>query len=591
MKRTVGKAGPLSIVAGTKSGRMLLGACLTLLLVGLTAAVFPITFLTNDDASIMYTFAGYFTGEPYPIHGFVNLPLGYFTSLLYMLVPTVPWWPVLQLLCVSISIWVIFYTIWDIGAENGVPAWGMAALNALLYATVLVYAVARLSFTLTACMLGTAGILRLLSVDTGGLNRESLTIYAMLESLALMIACFLFRNSTGYSMVCFWAAAVAYHALNTLVGWKKPERTREGLRILGYTFGCLVVFGGLIWLNNWSLEHMNPEGYAAFEDARGRYQDFPHVTYGEDPAFFASIGWDLAVYDLVGSFCFIDPHVTADSLNAILAYDKGTVAPLTERVSAALQYGEKFFRGNGPAEYMLVAPALISLWTLARFLRERKRWIEALIVFGIALGSFLLCLYLCFVERLILRAFQVIAIPAAAIMLAFCLRIRPNEPHRTKSKGTVFRAGLILLTLFSLGWGVAKNVLWIGQFEPQQQMQNMRTAEAYVMEHPQNVYICKPNFIFNSEAFKTYPEEKPTNLVDWGDAGMFSGWKTRQLERNGIEPFTMDVFRKENVYLIGTYSGQELEVLLDYLMANAGAKGYERVDTFGNGYAVFKVVY
>jgi len=158
---------PLARAAATKSGRMLLGACLTLLLVGLSAALLPITFLTNDDASIMYTFAGYYTGEPYPVHGFVNLPLGYFTSLLYMLLPQVPWWPVLQLLCVSISIWVVFYTLWDAGAAGGIPAWAMVLIHTLLYATVLIYAVARLSFTLTACMLGTAGVLRILSVDSG----------------------------------------------------------------------------------------------------------------------------------------------------------------------------------------------------------------------------------------------------------------------------------------------------------------------------------------------------------------------------------------------------------------------------------------
>lgn len=592
MTRPANNAGWLAKTAGTKSGRMLLSACLTLLLVGLSAALFPITFLTNDDTSIMYTFAGYFTGEPYPIHGFVNLPLGYVTSLLYMLVPTVPWWPVLQLLCVSISIWVIFYSIWDIGAVGKMPVWFMTLVNALLYATVLIYAVVRLSFTLTACMLGTAGILRLLSADTGGEEREPLSIFAMLESAALMVVCFLFRNSTGYSMVCFWGAGVVYHALNTLTVWKKPEKTTELLRILGYAIGCLVLFGGLVWLNNWSLEHMNPDGYAAFEDARGRYQDFPHVTYAEDPAFFASIGWDQAVYDLVGSSCFLDPRITADSLNAILAYRTGTSAPMAQRVTAALQYGERFFRGNGPAEYMLTVPVLVALWTLYRVQRERKRWVEALIVFGVALGAFVLSLYLCFVERLILRAFEVIAIPAAVMMLALCLRIRPtkDQPRQTKPRAA-FRIALILFSLVALGWGVTKSMLWIGQFEPQHQMQQVRVAESYAMEHPENVYVCMPNFIFNSEAFKTYPNEKPTNLLDWGDTGMYSGWKTRQLERNGIEPFRPDVFRKENVYLMGTYDGTELLVLFNYLVVDAGATGYERVDSFGDGFAIFKVVY
>lgn len=592
MNEPAGKQGLLASAAATKSGRMLLGACLTLLLVGLTAAVLPIAFLTNDDTSIMYTFAGYYTGEPYPIHGFVNLPLGYLTSLLYMLLPTVPWWPVLQLLCVAISIWVIFYSLWDIGAANGVPAWAMALVNAVFYLTVLVYAVWRLSFTLTACMLGTAGILRLLSADTGGERREPLSLYAMIESLALLIFCFLFRNSTGYSMACFWAAGVGYHALNHAVSWKKPERRRELLRISAYVVGCLMVFGALVWLNGWSYQNMNPEGYAAFEEARGRYQDFPHVTYAEDPAFFASLGWDEETYNLVENYCYIDPHVTADSLNAILAYDTGAPGSLVARFSAALGYGEAFFRGNGPAEYLLVAPVSLALWSLYRFLREKKRGVETLAVLGLALGSFLLCLYLCFVERLILRAFQVIAIPAAAMMLSLCLRICGETRKReTRTGAKLFRAGLLGLTALALCWSLAKSWLWLGQYEPQKQMQDMRTAEAYAIAHEENVYLYMPTFIFPIEAFKTYPDEKPLNMLDWGDTGTYSGWKTRQLEINGIAQLTPGVFARDNVYLMGTLDGRELQVLFDYLAQDADAKGFERVDVFGEGYAIYKVVY
>lgn len=584
--------GPLARAAATKSGRMLLGACLTLLLVGLSAALLPITFLTNDDASIMYTFAGYYTGEPYPVHGFVNLPLGYFTSLLYMLLPQVPWWPVLQLLCVSISIWVVFYTLWDAGAAGGIPAWAMVLIHTLLYATVLIYAVARLSFTLTACMLGTAGVLRILSVDSGeGANGE-LTVYETLESLALMVFCFLFRNSTGYSMLCFWAAAVCYHALNGAAFRRGGERKRTLLHLGAFAAACLAVFGMLVWLNAWSYQAMNPEGYSAFEDARGRYQDFPHVTYDEDPAFFASLGWDREVYDLVDHYCYIDPHVTADSLNAILSYDTGGNAPLSERFRSAMEYGEAFFRGNGPAEYMLVVPVLLALWALVCFFRARKRLIELIVVLGLALGSFLLCLYLCMVQRLILRAFQVIAIPAAVMMLPLCLRIRAANPRPQKRKaGGVLRAGLVLLALVCVGWSVTKSALWLSRYYPQQQMRDMRTVERYAMEHGENVYLYMPTFIYNSEAFKTYPDQKPTNMLDWGDTGMYSGWKTRQLELNGIEPLTPDVFRKGNVYLMGTLEGGELQVLTDYLVKDAGAKGLERVDTIGTGYAVFRVVY
>lgn len=592
MNKRVKKTGPLARVAATKSGRMLLGACLTVLLVGLTAALMPIFFLTNDDASIMYTFAGYYTGEPYPIHGFVNLPLGYFTSLLYLLIPSVPWWPVLQLLCVSVSIWVIFSTIWDTGAENGVPAWAMLLINVLLYASVLIHAVARLSFTITACILGTAGILRLLSADTGKKPHEPVSLYAMLESLALMILCFLFRNSTGYNMVCFWAAALIYHALNEATLQTGEQRKKELLRLIGYALFGLMVFAGLVWLNGWSYRNMNPEGYAAFESARGKFSDFPHVAYEEAPAFFESLGWDSAIYNLATWHCYIDPHVTAESLNAIVSYDTGETASLMERLVAALRYGEAFFRGSGAAEYMLIAPVLCAIWAVIYFLREKKRAVETTVLFGIAVGSFALCLYLCFAERLILRSYQVIAIPAAVTMALLAIRIRGGNRRKIRRKGA--RAALIALAILSaltMGWSAVRNTVWLGQYDPSQQFADMRATEAYAMEHEDNVYIYMPTFIFNNEAFKTYPDQKPTNMIDWGDTGMYSGWKTRQLELNGIESLTPDVFQRDNVYIMGTIEGNELRVLVDYLVQDAGASGIEIVDTIGTGYAIYRVVY
>ena len=580
-------------LAETGRGRMQISACIALLFVGVTAAILPITFLTNDDTSIMYAFAGYFTGEPYPIHGFVNLPLGYITSLLYMILPQVPWWAVLQLLCVTISVWVTFYTIWDIAAANKISHRWVIVIQTLLYALVLIHPVARLSFTMTAAILGTAGVLRLFSIDTGGVKREPLSLLAFLESLALMIACFLFRNSTGFSLLCFWVAGVVYHALNVCF-LALPENRRPELKRLGtYAVVGVAVFAALIWLNGWSNRNMNPEGYAQFEEARGEFFDFPHVAYEDDPTFYASIGWDKETYDLVSKACFIDPHVTAESLNAVVAHGTGAAQQsLTTRLKGALDYGETFFRTNGAAQYMLVVPVLTALAAAYFFLRARKRVVEMLLVLGLSLGAFALCLYLCMVQRLILRAFQVIALPTAALLIPLMFRIRADNVQQPQRKaGKMIGIALVLLGLVSLGWGVTKTVLWFESYHPQQEIANMRTAEAYAMEHKDNAYIIQPTFIYNNEAFKTYPDQKPTNIIDWGDTGMYSGWKTRQLENNNLSALRPEIFQDAHVYLMGTNSAKELQVLVDYLIKHAGAKGLQQVDTVGEGYAVYKVVY
>lgn len=572
----------------TKSGRMLTSALLTLALVGLTAALFPITFLTNDDTSIMYALAGYYTGSPYPVHGFIGLPLGYLTSALYSVLPGVPWWPVLQLLAVGASAWVVFLAILGEGRQ---PLFSLG-LSLTLYATVFVYAVARLSFTLTACMLGTAGVVHLLSADTRdhiGVKRMR-GIYA--SSLALMALCFLFRNSTGYSLACFWAAAVVYHALNDSFYPEKPEKKRALLRLGGYALTGGVLFLALVLLNGWAYTNLNPTEYAAFEAARGEYMDFPHVTYEEDPEFFASIGWDEETYDLVEQFCFLDENVTAEALNAIVEHTQTEETGILAQLSGALAYGESFFRGNGPAEYMLVFPVLLALWSLVWFFREKRRAIDVLIVAGLALGAFALCFYLCMKQRLIVRSFQVIAVPMAAACAPLALRIRAaNPPQRKHAAKTALRGALIVLTLLAVCWSVTKSWLWLGTYDPAELNANVRTVEAYAMEHSDNAYIYAPRTLKNYEAFKTYPDEKPTNLIDWGDTGMYSGWKTLQIEQNGIESFSAEMFRQDNVFLIGKTDASDLQTLLGYLQKHDGASGLETLDTIGTDYAVFRVVY
>ncbi len=588
MSENSNKIGLVTRACKTKSGRMLTSALLTLALVGLTAALFPITFLTNDDTSIMYTLAGYFTGSPYPVHGFISLPLSYFTSFLYTIIPGIPWWPVLQLLAVSVSIWVIFLSILGEGRQ---PLFALG-LNVALYATVLVYAVARLSFTMTACMLGTAGVVRLLSVDTHDAMEPKRMRGVYVSSLVLMALCFLFRNSTGYSMACFWAAAVVYHALNDVIYLRKPGRRKAILRLGGYALSGVVLFLALVLLNGWANTNLNPPEYAAFESARGQYMDFPHVIYEEDPAFFTTIGWDKETYDLVEQFCFLGDDVTADTLHAIIDHTQTEKTGVLSQLAGALAYGEKFFRGNGTAEYMLVFPVLLVLWSLVWFFRGRKRTVDALIVLGLALGAFALCFYLCVKQRLIVRSFQVIAVPMAAACVPLALRIRAENPLRTKHiLKKILHTGLIVLSVAALGWSMAKSWHWMGTYAPSELNATVRSVEIYAMEHDESVYIFAPRSLKNYEAFKVYTDEKPTNLIDWGDTGMYSGWKTLQIEQNGIEPFTMDMFRQDNVLLLGKADASDLQVLLRYLEKHNGASGLEAIDVIDANYTVYRVVY
>jgi hypothetical protein len=215
-----------------------------------------------------------------------------------------------------------------------------------------------------------------------------------------------------------------------------------------------------------------------------------------------------------------------------------------------------------------------------------------LIVAGIAFGAFALCFYLCVKQRLIVRAFQVIAVPMAAACIPLALRIRTENPRRAgHAAKRALHIALVALSVAVLVWSTAKSWLWLGEFDPSEASANLRTVETYVMEHPENAYIYAPRSLKNYETFKAYPNQKPTNLIDWGDTGMYSGWKTLQIHENGIETYSAAMFRQDNVLLLGKADASDLQVLLLYLQKHDGASGLATIDTIGTDYAVYRVVY
>lgn len=565
----------------------MLDALLALLCVAVTLLVYRVTFLTNDDAAIQYTLSGCYTGAPFPVNGFIGLPIGWFAALLYRLLPAVPWWACLLLLGASGSVYALNRMVTRGCMEAKLPIYCAPVVNALLYWTVYVYAVSRLSFTMTACMLGAAGVACVLSAPAD----ERLGARGV-WGVALMLLCFFFRNSTGLSMLCFFLAAICYRVLSALLDAPRSERKKRVVNTLLFALAGAALFACAVALNSWKERALNPPGYVEFEEARGRYFDYPHVSYGDDPAFFEALGWDETIYQMADNMCFFDERITAERMNAVLAYPKAQ-AGLLSRLIDALEQGERFFRGAGAAQYMLVVPVLLTLWTLVLRPRERGRGRAALVAaLAVAAGSFMLCLYLCFKERLILRAFQVIAVPASVFILRMLL-LRIGFMARGGCRGVRRAAGvaLLLATICALGWSAYKTNAALAAYDPDESMRDMRAVEAYAMAHPDNVYVYSPRMIYNVEAFKAYPGKKPTNLIDWGNAGMHSAWKDRQIARNGLSSLNADIFMRDNVYLLGTAQASELTALTDYLYAHAGAERIEQADGIGTGFAAFRVIF
>ncbi|MEG1755970.1 MAG: hypothetical protein RR224_01705 [Clostridia bacterium] len=572
-------------------GRILFSAGIAALTMLLFSKVQTISYLTNDDNAIAFALAGYQTGAPYPYALFINCLLGYLVSMLYTLLPAVPWWPVLQLCVIFLSLTVIGSVLLRLGERQGRSVF----LPLMLYGSLLLLCalqpVVLLTYTVTAAFAGAAGVALL--VCAVGENIKKRRILNLFGVLALF-GSFLWREETGFVMLCFFAVACVYRVLLPL--WEqKLMRKLDGqqrqcavyLRDTAVCFLAVALLcGGAFCLNNAMRARVDGKRYTAFFQYRERFTDYPRDTYAENPELYASVGWDETVYALADNWCFLDERIQADTLKKITEGSTHWTMPSLR--TAAMELST--WLHEEPSAWMTVCVLLcLLLAAIYQFLKNGRRNPSALIaLLCCLLGGMALCVYLCLSGRFLLRTFQVVAIPAITLSMALFLELPKTQRRIDHVALAIVLGGIMVASLLS-GVLQAKE---LRVNSPKQLLADCRSVHAYVLAHPQDVFV-RDTLTFNDiDAFATFPDGKPINLLSWGGCGMRSEAYHRQLAANGITAQYADLFRAENVYFITSAQRTDAgELLLNYLKTVQGASGYARVDTIGSEIAVYKVLY
>ena len=324
------KKHPMMRIYGSFWGRLVLVWALVAVLLSAFSAVQTVSYLTNDDNAIAYTLAGYNTGAPSPYALFINCLLGFPVSALYTSAPGVAWWAVLQLAAIAVSAAVIGACMLRAGQRRGAPLIVMLAGFALLLLLLLLQPVVEPTYTVTAAVIGTAGCA--LVVCAAEEPRRGKRIALDVLSCALLLLAFLYREETGFALLCFYFAACAYRAFVAVRGGgadfaaarpgetpgSVPETERAGageparaagLRRRGLKRACALFFAALIvcmaafWINNALQTAYHGAEYRTFFHYRERFTDYPRDTFLENPALYESVGWDEALYDLADHWC------------------------------------------------------------------------------------------------------------------------------------------------------------------------------------------------------------------------------------------------------------------------------------------------
>ena len=559
----------------------LTAALVAALFLCVAALVQQISFATNDDNAVAFALAGYQTGAPYPYALFINCLLGYLVSGLYAVLPAVPWWAALQLLALFFSFTGVGAALLRVCARHGRPLWGGLCLYAAFLLLFCLQPVILLTYTVTAAALGAcAAALTAAAAREPDAKRRRL--YRAL-GLAAVVGAFLYREETGFAALCFYGAALLYQALSG--GWK---------RALLLLAAAALLCGGAFAFNNAMHARVDGPAYTAFFRERERFTDYPRDAYADNPALYEAAGWDEPLYRLADEWYFLDERIDAASLRTITEGSAAQRVPLSEALTSfADAFGEDPAARCMPLYFLLAAAFLIGARLCGGQEQGKgkgKRQNRACLLTGLAalLGGACLCLYLCIHGRFPLRSMQVVALPCAALVTALAADAETGGGTAGKRTFAAFAAAALLCALCG-GVQEARELRHNG---PAQMLSDARAVNAYVLAHPDGVYIRDAYSAPDIDAFTVYPgdSEKPVNLLSWGGCGMRSEAYRRQLAVNGLQEGYAELFRQEGVYFL-TATGSAAETALRaYLAARFGeAVVFTQSDTIGERFSVYRI--
>lgn len=582
--------------------RFAFSLALTLVLFKLVSLFCPRMFFINDDENIMYTLSGYYTyGMPYD-HYFVNFCLSYVLRWFYKLFPAIQWYGVFHVAVLIASVTLIFKTVLRYCHRRGVPFPAAVFLLLALYAAVYVFPATIMQFTTTSAFAGAAATVVLLGINWNTDSKPQVIFDGAL-SVAMLLLCYMHRKNTGVIVFCFFFGTALYHFAKLFFCGKHPlpEGQRKGLIRLGATMlVCVALLGAVIVTNSLHRNSDEWDVFLEFEDARFRVTDYPHDSYKENPELYQSIGWSPELYELAATswWFLMDPRVNPESFRAIA--QTGYYDEQSHSMQAAADVARELWQTSEIARIAVAACGLGVLVMLGIFLACTKRrflrsvW-EYLYGACILLGTLGLCGYLCYIQRLPLRAFHAIILPFISVWAVLLLMVLPARKKQGWHPAATTVVCLALAAAIGVGGTLNLREAMTLSRNKQAQTEHTLKVEQYAIDHPDQLFVYDVSLTFRYLPFTVYVDKYPSNLMFWGGMGYKSIAFNYQLAANGLDSPYSDVLLRDNVYYITRDSYiPSREPIRDkmerYMDATYGDCDFVLLEDHEDDFSVYKIV-
>ena len=487
----------------------------------------------NDDIGILRSFMGYETGEPANFHIFIHGLLAWPMYWLAKAFPTVAWFSVVQIALLALSCWMCFKSVIQCFVNRDKPLW-MGTVGALLLAAVFMELCTRITFTLTAGLLGAAAVLQVLSADVekGSPQQTALSIVGALPPVAFAYA---LRKETLWPILGFVALAL-------LVKWflqgDQGQKERRRAMLLSAS-ACLAVIVALMGWRAIEIQNCGQEDYLAWQDARTRLVDYYDLSK-VPPEVYESVGWTAGTIERASNFFFLDSDITTESIERLLEAleESGGVPVSWQSIREALDTA-----AHGSFVFLWAFGTTAVLWVLSLAGACTKKGRRAALLSPLLLGVALLVAltaYLTLEGRFPTRVLWLVFLPFMALvagMLPLCLPDIPSRKARA-AVAAVLCGGALCVTGIMLYEEIPELMpdyeAWEAIGDP------AATLDEYALVNPDMLFIHDMTLAVDTRLFPDVSEGIPHNVVFWGGWPLRSPATIEQFAAFGIDLLHFD---------------------------------------------------
>lgn len=558
---------------------VLITLSITLVYFLVVKTIFGFAYRINDDQAMMNILSGNITGTPDAHAIFIQYPLGYLISSLYVFKSGYDWYAFIMILFNFSSIFFILYRMISV-KENIKKKIIFISIFLFLFSVGFIFEIVTFQFTTVAAMLGAATLFWLFTMKTNLNVKDAVLNY--LVAIMLFIGSFCVRIEIG--LVTLVVAAVLWFFKWS--GEKKRFSKGTIVRYLSLIFIVIICAGVIKNIDNQAYSSKEWQDYKEYNKYRSGVCDFYEFPdYGENQDFYNSLGITYESYELMINYCLIVDEAT-DQKAMKSIYEKAKQLNEVEKSTAnrIKDVARDFYKKVFDTYYLPVSLLVVFLFLglIVAFLK-RKDYRNVSLVLGFILVKLLLWSYLIFAGRTVERVGISLYIIDLIVLAAMFFENRDeifNQKISLKIKENIFVKILfitlflfVLLTSMYKGYSTTKAI----SLDLKEKAIAREELDEYMLSHPNNVYFFDINVISKyTWKINSTSTGKYINAICLGGWTAFSPQEEKKIADSGINNIQQSLLEKDNTFIIA--DEKNIKIYIDYFSIKYEKFGYKTVD-------------